>query len=71
MTPKERALKIIQQHLDIYDVECIAIPSALITVDTVRNLCWNGNQVGINHWNDVRKEIEYYYETYNNTKASD
>jgi hypothetical protein len=32
--------------------------SALIAVNVVLNLCWGNNQVGINHWNEVKHEIE-------------
>jgi hypothetical protein len=36
----------------------IAKQCALIAVNVVLNLCWGNNQVGINHWNEVKHEIE-------------
>jgi hypothetical protein len=30
----------------------------LISVDEILNLCWNGNEVGIKYWNEVKQEIE-------------
>ena len=33
MTAKEKAIELIKKHLDIYDVEPIAIPMALISVE--------------------------------------
>ena len=35
----------------------LAKQSALIAVDTVQNLCWENNQVGIEHWEQVKQEI--------------
>jgi hypothetical protein len=31
---------------------------ALIAVDLVLNLCWNGNESGIKYWEEVKQEIE-------------
>jgi hypothetical protein len=31
---------------------------ALIAVEEIQNLCWGNNQVGINYWNEVKREIE-------------
>ncbi len=67
MTPKEKAEELVDKmhnvdFNDIYDLPSMqyvhAIQCALIAVDEVRNLCWGNNQVGINHWNEVKQEIE-------------
>ena len=31
---------------------------ALIAVDEILNLCWNGNETALNYWNEVKQEIE-------------
>jgi len=59
MTPKERARELVDNFsnvplLDSYEAK----QCALIAVDIVLNLCWGNNQVGINHWNEVKQEIE-------------
>ena len=59
MTPKEKARELVDKFsnvplLDSYEAK----QCPLIAVDEVRNLCWNNNQVGINHWNEVKQEIE-------------
>jgi len=69
MTPKEKAISLVDSYRNILmneDTECgneilcslIAKESALIAVNVVLNLCWGNNQVGINHWNEVKHEIE-------------
>jgi len=69
MTPKEKAISLVDSYRNILmneDTECgneilctvIAKQCALIAVDEVLNLCWGNNQVGINHWNEVKHEIE-------------
>lgn len=69
MTPKEKAISLVDSYRNILmneDTECgneklctvIAKQCALIAVNVVLNLCWGNNQVGINHWNEVKHEIE-------------
>jgi hypothetical protein len=69
MTPKDKAINLVDRYRNILmneDTECgneilcsvIAKESALIAVNVVLNLCWGNNQVGINHWNEVKHEIE-------------
>jgi hypothetical protein len=68
MTPKEKAKEIFDKYCYAIRIEetdsgyfsnvLYAKECALIAVDEVRNLCWGNNQVGINHWNEVKQEIE-------------
>jgi hypothetical protein len=68
MTPKEEAIEIFDAHMGFKmnpydDIEMtlkkgIAKEHALISVNLVLNLCWNGNEVGIKHWQQVKREIE-------------
>jgi hypothetical protein len=69
MSAKEKAISLVDSYRNILmneDTECgneilctvIAKESALIAVNVVLNLCWGNNQVGINHWNEVKHEIE-------------
>jgi hypothetical protein len=69
MTPKKKAINLVDSYRNILmneDTECgneilctvIAKKCALIAVNVVLNLCWGNNQVGINHWNEVKHEIE-------------
>ena len=59
MTPKEKAKELVDKFsnvplLDSYEAK----QCALIAVETVQNLCWGNNQVGIEHWKQVKHEIE-------------
>jgi len=61
MTPKEKAEELVNKYwlstpifFDIDDAK----KCALIAVETVQNLCWGNNQVGIEHWKQVKHEIE-------------
>jgi hypothetical protein len=63
MTPKEKANElfykmdmIIYTDQDNWKQQCKQC--ALIAVDEVLNLCWNGNEVGIKYWQEVKQEIE-------------
>jgi hypothetical protein len=69
MTPKEKAFELVDTYKFVLwseDTQCgneilctvIAKQCALIAVNVVLNLCWGNNQVGINHWNEVKHEIE-------------
>jgi hypothetical protein len=64
MTPKEKAFdlmdKFIRFHRNgIYNVihEDIAKQYALVAVDEVLQLCWNGNLKAKEYWNEVKEEI--------------
>jgi hypothetical protein len=69
MTPKERAIYLVDMFMEhtvewdqvtevAFDSEYRAKQCALIAVETVQNLCWGNNQVGIEHWKQVKQEIE-------------
>jgi hypothetical protein len=69
MTAKEKAFELVDTYKFVLwseDTQCgneilctvIAKQCALIAVNVVLNLCWGNNQVGINHWNEVKHEIE-------------
>jgi len=68
MTPKEKAKELFDKYCYAIRIEetdsgyfsnvLYAKECALISVDLVLNLCWGNNQVGINHWNEVKQEIE-------------
>jgi hypothetical protein len=69
MSPKEKAINLVDSYRNILmneDTECgneilctvISKKCALIAVYEILNLCWGNNQIGINHWNEVKHEIE-------------
>jgi hypothetical protein len=61
MTAKEKAIELVdkmEKDFQYFASREIAIKHALIAVDLVLSLCWGNNQVGINHWNEVKQEIE-------------
>jgi hypothetical protein len=71
MTPREKAEELFNKYRPIIagkqfvtgfvlmsEAKELTKRSALIAVDEVLNLCWGNNQVGINHWNEVKHEIE-------------
>jgi hypothetical protein len=65
MTPKEKAIELVDKYYIICqefteEIQCSiqAKQCALIAVEQIQNLCWGNNQVGINHWNEVKQEIE-------------
>jgi hypothetical protein len=68
MKAKEKAIKIFDAHMGFKmnpydDIEMTlekgkAKEHALISVNLVLNLCWNGNELGIKYWQDVKQEIE-------------
>jgi hypothetical protein len=60
MTPKEKAQDLIDEFLNAnYTViNCDgAIQCALIAVDEVLQLCWNGNLKAKEYWEEVKQEI--------------
>ena len=67
MTAKEKAIELVKKFRRYacmgrfeckYERHQNAKKIAIIAVDEILNLCWNGNQVGINYWNEVKQEIE-------------
>ena len=68
MTAKERAIEIFDAHMGFKmnpydDIEMtlkkeVAKDHALISVNLVLSLCWNGNKIGMNHWQEVKQEIK-------------
>jgi len=60
MTPKEKAIELVNKYLQVYDGRVIqAKQCALIAVDEIIKF---GNQMGIRepmmYWHEVKKEIE-------------
>lgn len=59
MTPKEKAEELVNRFnlpsglMSIERKQC-----ALIAVDEILNLCWNGNKTALNYWEQVKEEIE-------------
>ena len=63
MTPKEKAQELIQKHLEIYDLECIAIPSALIAVEFAKEFITGDLTEKFDKFlylQDIKEEIENY-----------
>ena len=67
MTPKEKAKELVDrmfgvqvdnQTFHMFNTLESAKYSALIAVDEILNLCWNGNEIGIKYWKEVKQEIE-------------
>jgi hypothetical protein len=58
MTPKEKAIELVNKYLQIYDgIVTEAKRCALIAVDEILNLCWNGNLKAKEYWEEVKQEI--------------
>jgi hypothetical protein len=58
MTPKEKAIELVNKYLQIYDGRVTeAKRCALIAVDEILNLCWNGNLKAKEYWEEVKQEI--------------
>ncbi len=56
---KEKAIELVNKYLQIYDGRVIeAKKCALIAVDEILNLCWNGNLKAKEYWQEVKQEIE-------------
>lgn len=71
MTPKEKAGDLVRSYFkyigvqikengkpDLIDYESRAKQCALIAVDEMLGLCWNGNEIALNYWQQVKTEIE-------------
>jgi hypothetical protein len=64
MTPKEKAIELYEKFyykiptlLDEKILDCLAQECALIAVDEVLQLCWNGNLKAKEYWEEVKQEI--------------
>jgi hypothetical protein len=64
MTPKEKAIELYEKFyykiptlLDEKILDCLAQECALIAVDNILNLCWNGNLKAKEYWEEVKQEI--------------
>jgi hypothetical protein len=60
MTPKQKAEELVDKFYPMFTNSArltLAKECALIAVDQILNLCWGNNQVGIDHWNEVKQEI--------------
>lgn len=63
MTPKEKAKDLVDKYLDIdsnyeYLSYSMAKQCALIAVNQILSLCWNGNMVAMAYWQEVKQEIK-------------
>jgi hypothetical protein len=71
MTPKEKAQDLFDLYIDLMGFahwngvpvsvklnKIMAINCALIAVDEVLQLCWNGNLKAQQYWMEVKQEIE-------------
>lgn len=67
MTPKEKAEELVEAFMStkqtkLSDYSRIYQPTAkqcaLIAVDEIIKLCWNGNKIANDYWQEVKKEIE-------------
>jgi hypothetical protein len=64
MTPKEKTIELINSfeddlmECDTYFLETAKQRCALIAVNEILNLCWNGNLKAQKYWMEVKKEIE-------------
>ena len=66
MTPIEKANELYSKYDDLLNKDFgnpIVFDNqlkqcALIAIDEVLNLCWNGNKVAMEYWNEVKHEIE-------------
>ncbi len=63
MTPKEKALELIDKHLSVYDIIPIAKKCALITVDEIQKILYSQKTtLSISAYKDVKdfnRDIEY------------
>ena len=67
MTPKEKANELVDKmynvdfHDDAREIAMRyphAIKCALVAVDELLSLCWNGNKAAMEYWQQVKQEIE-------------
>jgi hypothetical protein len=64
MTPKEKAIELYEKFyykiptlLDDKTLDCLAQECALIAVNEILQLCWNGNLKAKEYWYEVKQEI--------------
>jgi hypothetical protein len=64
MTPQEKAKELVDSfedelmECDTYFLETAKQRCALIAVDEILNLCWNGNLKAKEYWMEVKQKIE-------------
>jgi hypothetical protein len=62
MTPKEKAIKIVNKYLQIYDGKVnIAKKCALVSVDEILEFIDNSDFINLfwlNYWHEIKQEIE-------------
>jgi hypothetical protein len=64
MTPQEKAKELVDSfendlmECDTYFLETAKQRCALIAVNEILNLCWNGNLKAKEYWEEVKQEIE-------------
>ena len=69
MTPKEKAKELFNKFDFIYSYDGLDIMDeeftkedrkqcALIAVNQILSLCWNGNMVAMAYWQEVKQEIK-------------
>ena len=67
MTSKEKAIELVKKFRRYacmgrfeckYERHQNAKKIAIIAVDEILNLCWNGNKTALDFWNEVKQEIE-------------
>jgi hypothetical protein len=64
MTPREKAIELIDSfeddlmECDTYFLDAAKQRCALIAVDEILQLCWNGNLKAQQYWMEVKQEIE-------------
>jgi hypothetical protein len=67
MTPKEKANELVDKmynvdfHDDAREIAMRyphAIKCALVAVEELLSLCWNGNKTAMEYWQQVKNEIE-------------
>jgi hypothetical protein len=67
MTPKEKANQLVDKmynvdfHDDAREIAMRyphAIKCALVAVEELLSLCWNGNKTAMEYWQQVKNEIE-------------
>ena len=69
MIPKKKAKQLIKKHLNIYDVESVAIPMALISVEFAKEFITGDLSEQFDKFlylQDIKEEIEIFYNKYKN-----
>lgn len=61
MTPRDKAEELVEKmwlKINCNNATSSAKQCALIAVDEILSLCWNGNESALNYWEEVKQEIE-------------